>query len=713
VPPESNVGLRLLILGKDGVVAGIREITTATANLNREIAAGAKASKTAAAGYAEQGAGLEALQAKMGAYETQLGTVNAETDALARLGKVAFLGLAAAGAVWTVESIKWAQNYQTELVRLRTQAGLTATAMNQVGTAAMRNAAALGTTPTAYLQAAYHPASTGMSTRQIISITNYAAMASAMSGAPLEDTTNAVTATMKAYGYKGSGERTTALLNAVVGAGNMRFADLNSALSSGIASTAKTFGVSLPSVGGALARLTDIGTPAAQAGTRLRMALALLGGPSSQSDKFLAAAGLDTSQRTAAQSSMASALVKAGLTTTQLSGALRDNSGSGGIYNALELLHSHLQGLSPEAQSALISRAFGGGRMGTSIMQLYGNLPALQQKSGQINRNSTDKKFMSDWAQTTQTLNFQLHRLGGELETIGTAFGKDVLPGVTEGIKLFTDFLTVVGKNKALVIGLGTAVTAVLVPAIGLYLQRALLSSSGSIMSVLRAYRRLILGQSAEEVALGRMDASLVANDAALRTNAGALYGDEAAGTGVGGAKGLKALLGGVAGKAGLGALTASIVAPLLNQYAGPQLKKALGGRGKTDAMDALTGAMLGMYFGPEGAAVGAGLGALYGERGHLGSDLKNLRHGVASGFDYDRHQFAHIGADVRHDAAHWLDDINPFGGGGGGGGGGSSTPRPVTLPQGVIRNQVQVFIDGRQVAAAVQRNLKKTAFRK
>jgi hypothetical protein len=37
VPPESNVGLRLLILGKDGVVAGIREITTATANLNREI----------------------------------------------------------------------------------------------------------------------------------------------------------------------------------------------------------------------------------------------------------------------------------------------------------------------------------------------------------------------------------------------------------------------------------------------------------------------------------------------------------------------------------------------------------------------------------------------------------------------------------------------------------------------------------------------------
>ena len=59
--------------------------------------------------------GLEALQLKMAAYETQLGTVRAEQDSLVRGSGNCFFGLAAAGAVWTFESIKWAQSYQTAL----------------------------------------------------------------------------------------------------------------------------------------------------------------------------------------------------------------------------------------------------------------------------------------------------------------------------------------------------------------------------------------------------------------------------------------------------------------------------------------------------------------------------------------------------------------------------------------------------------------------
>lgn len=657
---ESNVGARLFLIGKDGVLAGLREITAQTARLNAEIASGAKASKTAAAGYAEQEAGLASLGKKMDVYQAQLMRTTAETDALAKVGKVAFYTLAAAGAAWTYESIKWAQNYQTALVQLRTQAGLTATAMNAIGTAAMRNAASLGISPTAYVQAAYHPASTGFSTAQTISITNYGAKLAAIGGASVEDTTNALTGVTKAYGFgTGQTQHTAALLNAIVGAGNMHYGDLNAALASGIGTTAHTFGVSLFSAGGALARLTDLGTPAAQAGTRLRMALALLGGPSQESDKLLAAAGLDTSQRTAAQSAMASALVQAGLTTTQLSGALRDNSGKGGIYNALELLHSHLQGLSPEAQSALLSRAFGGGRMGTSIMQLYGNLPALGAKSNQIQRNATDKKFMSDWAQTTQTLNFQLHRLGAELETLGTDFGKDVLPTVTKGISLFTDFLTVIGKNKALVIGLGTAVTAILVPAIGLYLQRALFSSRGAIMSVLRAYQRLILGQSAEDASLARMDGALATNDAALRANARAIKAD--AGTGVAGGAGRVA--------AGTGAGIFADVAGLgLTAYGTfRDIPAFLHGKKPFDPLHVTRYAK---------ASV--------------------LNHGLATGYDYDRHQVAHL-ADVAKGAIEDLFD------------GGNAPPPP--RARAVLH--ANLYIDGKHVTAAVKQNVKKTAARK
>lgn len=691
---ESNVGARLLLIGKDGVLAGIREITAATAQLNAEIARGAEASRVAAGGYAEQGAGLEALQAKMTAYEAQLGAVNAETDALARVGKVAFYTMAAAGAAWTYESIKWAQNYQTELVRLRTQAGLTARAMNQVGAAAMKNAAALGTTPTAYLQAAYHPASTGMSTRQVISITNYAAMASAMSGAPLEATTNALTGVMKAYGYKGSGEHTTALLNAIVGAGNMRYSDLNAALGSGIASVAKTYGVSLTSMGGALARLTDVGTPPAQAGTHLRMALALLGAPTAISAKLLTAAGMGTSQATAASSGMAAALVAAGLKTTQVSAALRNNSGAGGIYNALALLHSHLSGLSPEVQGAMISRAFGGGRMGTAIMQLYSNLPQLAFKSHQIGGNATNQRFMSDWSKTTGTLTFQLHRLGGELETLGTKFGNTILPVVTEGVKVFGDFLDIIGKNKALIILLGGAITAVLVPAIGVYLKRALLSSQGSIMAVLRAYQRLIFGQSEEDAALVREDKALSVNDAALQANAGAQEADNVAHKG------------GIVPVGGRGVRkpsTPSTPTPVAGT-GGSGFLAALGLAGAAYVTAHQTHAMA------QHKPVWDPFGITKYFRAseitrHWDSAVGwNPHHNYWQNTEHIGHNLTHDFASVRHETAHLFDDI--FGGGGGG------QPQAHTLPRGVIRNQVYVYIDGKQIKDAVVKYTRSQAAR-
>ncbi len=694
---DSNVGARVFIIGKDAVVAGIREITAAQARLNETIAAGAKSSKLMAAGSAEQMAGLEGLQTRMAIYEKQLAGVNAETDALARVGKVAFLGLAAAGAAWTVESIRWATSYQSALVQLRTQAGLTVSAMNQIGAAAMRNAAALGISPTAYLQAAYHPASTGFGVGETVAITNYGAKLAAIGNAPVEDTVNALTGVTKAYGF-GTNQvpHTAALLNAIVGAGNMHWSDLNAALASGVASTAKTFGVSLSSAGGALARLTDLGTPAAQAGTRLRMALALLGGPSKESDKILAAAGLDTTQATAAQGAMASALVQAGLTTTQLSAALRNNSGGGGIYNALELLQRSLNagGVSPEAQGALLSRAFGGGRMGTSIMQLYGNLPALAAKSGQIDRGATSKRFMDDWSRTTQTLTFQLHRLGAELETIGTQFGTAVLPWVTKGVEGFTDFFNILDHNKALTIALGTAVTAVLVPAIGLYLYRSLLSTGGAIRSVISAYSRLILGQTAEQAAMERTNAILVTQTAETNTLAGAdqrlaLASDEVSvsqGGRVGGLAGLGRGVGGkVLGAAGLAA-AGYLGGQMIRGNAGSTLSSNQSNSQKIRSVlgdmaeGAGAGAAIGSVIPGVGTAIGAGVGA------------------AAGGIYAERHQIAHAATSA------W-DDIF---------GGGSSQPTfHTSTPRAKLHVVAHVQIDGKDVTAATVKTVKKTAARR
>lgn len=685
---ESNVGARLLLIGKDGVLAGLREITTATANLNREIASGATSSKVAAGGYGEQAVGLEALQTRMALYQDQLGTVSAETDALAKVGRVAFLSLAAAGVAWTAESIKWATNYQTALTQLRTQAGLTVTAMNAIGAAAMRNAASLGISPTAYVQAAYHPASTGFSTNESIAITTQGARLAAIGGANPEDTVNSLTSTMKAYGFgTGQTEHTAALLNAIVGSGNMHWSDLNSALSSGIMSTAKTFGVGLPSVGGALARLTDLGTPAAQAGTRLRMALALLGAPTQESDKLLTAAGMDTTQATAASSAMASALVAAGLTTTQLSGALRDNKGAGGIYNALELLHKNLGHLSPETQSALISRAFGGGRMGTSIMQLYGNLPALQAKSGQIDKGSTNKRYMEDWSATTKTLTFQLHQLGAELETLGTQFGTAVLPWVTKGISGFTGLLKVIDQNKVLAFGLAGVITATLVPAIGLYLYRAMFSAGGAIRSVIGGYQRLIFGQTEEQVALARTNGILAEQTGLTNGLAGAdtrLAGASEE-TALGRSGGLAGLGGGIGGKlltAGALAGGGIIAGSLIRGSAGAtlsskettanQIRTVLGDMGEGAGIGAAVGSFIPGVGTLVGAGVGAAAGGIYGERHQIG-------HALSSGWD----------------------DVF---------GGGSSSPAPARTRAHLVAH---VYIDGKEVTKAVTKNVKSSAARR
>jgi hypothetical protein len=286
---------------------------------------------------------------------------------------------------------------------------------------------------------------------------------------------------------------------------------------------------------------------------------------------------------------------------------------------------------------------------------------------------------MSDWAQTTQTLNFQLHRIGAELETIGTNFGKDVLPAVTEGVKLFTDFLTVIGKNKALLIGLGSVITAILVPAIGLYLKGALLSSSGAIMGVLRAYQRLIFGQSEEQVALARMDGSLSVNDAALRANAGALTSDDAAAMRTGGLAGAGGGLGGkflgAAGLAGAGLLASSLIPGryTLNSKASATsqtesiLKSTLAGAG--------IGAGIGSFFGPEGTLIGGGIGG-------------------ASGAIYsERSQIASVGRGA------W-DDL--FGGG-----------SPAPPPRSRLNVHAHLYVDGKQMTTTVKQNVKKAAARR
>ena len=287
---------------------------------------------------------------------------------------------------------------------------------------------------------------------------------------------------------------------------------------------------------------------------------------------------------------------------------------------------------------------------------------------------------MQDWAAETATLDFQLKRLGATLETIGTQFGKDVLPVVTEGVKLFTDFLGAISKNKAEIVALGGVITAILVPAIGLYLKGALLSSSGAIMSVLRAYQRLIFGQTEEQVALGRMDASLGVNDAALQANAGALTSDSAAATRTGGLAGIGGGTMGVLGRLGLGALGGYMAGQIIRGNAGSSLstRQTNTANVRTLLGDVGEGAILGGTVGSVIPGVGTLLG---GALGGLGGAI------------YGGH------TQITGALTHGWDDLF----------GGSPAPPPRTRAHIVAH----VSIDGKDVTATVKQNVKRTAARK
>jgi len=284
VAAEGQVGARLTLIGKAAFLGGMKEATAAVTRANAEMAASTKASTDSQLkGYATLAEAQAAYRAKFAQGAA------ADTAALASVGKKALIAYGAVAAVVSIESLKVASNFQMLTTRLHTQAGVSVRAMNRVATAARNMSSALGTTPEAFVNAAYHPLSTGLGAGRSISITANAAKLSAMSGSNLDDTTNSVTSAVKIFG--GSPTRAAAVLNAIVGSGNMKFPDLNAAIATGFLATGKTFGIGLKSSGAALAYMTDRGVPAAQAATHLRMTEALLGAPTQEAERFLGAAG--------------------------------------------------------------------------------------------------------------------------------------------------------------------------------------------------------------------------------------------------------------------------------------------------------------------------------------------------------------------------------------------------------------------------------------
>ena len=277
----------------------------------------------------------------------------------ASMSKYITLPVVAVGAASTVMAAK----FESSMKLIETQAGGSAKDVEYLSQKVLE----LGTKgqhgPQELSAALYHLKSVGMGNKVAMDALTQSERLASVGHADLEATTNAVAGAYKS-GIKGAQNfgQTVGTLNAIIGAGNLRMEDLNSALGTGFLVTAQTFGISLTSIGAALSMMTSRGIPATRAATALKMTLSGIAAPSAVAEK---------------------AFGKLGLKSKDLATAMREK----GLGAALDMIQEKLKGMSKTDQSIQLTKMFGA-KSSQAILTLLGNLKDYDRTVKQVAKNS-------------------------------------------------------------------------------------------------------------------------------------------------------------------------------------------------------------------------------------------------------------------------------------------------------------------------------------
>lgn len=384
--------------------------------------------------------------------EARMGELTSSGSAMFdKIGKAAVVGTAAIG----VASIKMASDFETQMTRLYTAAGAPKAAVQGAYGEVLKMGDAVGESGTAMAEALYHPVSAGLDLQTSLQAVKFSAQEAQISGASLDDTTYALSSVMKAFNQNASqAHDTMALLNAIVGQGDMKFQDFNQSVSNW-APTAAQMGISVQSMGAALAYLTDRGNSAQEAATRVTMGLTMMAYPSQKAATMLDGLGVATSDVSASSQAFTSVMQKTGITQNQLA---QDLQRPDGIYVALNHLKTALSnaGVSATEADSIMSHIFGGGRSDKAILSLMQNLDGLKTKFNDI--GTASGQFDQAWSDTQQTFSFKMKKLGAEIENVGIAIGIKLIPAVEKAVGWFAQHKAAT-EALALVIGAVLAVS--------------------------------------------------------------------------------------------------------------------------------------------------------------------------------------------------------------------------------------------------------------
>lgn len=322
------------------------------------------------------------------------------------MGKV---GLAVGGVLLGVgvEATKMASNFQSEMEKLVTQAGVSQGKMEVLKSGVLDLAGKVGFSPDSLAESLYHVASnmqsTGASSKQMMDVLTIAAQGAKVGGADLVDVTNALTAAVVS-GIPGveNYSKAMGILNATVGTGDMTMQNLADAFGTGAVAVVKGFGLNITDVGAALAVFGDNNIRGAAAGTQLRMTVQGLAAPTAAGAKVLERMGLSAN-------------------------SLAKDMQSGGLLKALEDLKEHMTaaGITADQQGQIITEIFGK-KSGTGINILSDQLDRLKGKYEELGKGASG--FGDAWAKTQQTVKQQWDELKASLDAIMIRIGSALLP---------------------------------------------------------------------------------------------------------------------------------------------------------------------------------------------------------------------------------------------------------------------------------------------
>lgn len=364
---------------------------------------------------------------------------------------VAALAAAAGLVAWGVTG---SDTFNQKMTLIRTQANDTTDDLGTMSQAVLNMAGAVGQTPDALADALYHITSAGFTGAQALDLLKSSADLADVGQSNLTDTTNGLIAMLRSGvpDVKNS-TQAVAMLNAIVGSGNMTMDDLVGSLSK-FMPVAGTFGVSAQSMGAALDTLTDQGYGSSQAATALRMTIAMMAAPTAASAGILKDLGLTATQTGSMTAALTEALAKSGVTQTQLASDMKQPDG---LAVALTDLKTHMEdaGVSSQEQADIIARAFGGGKTGAAILDLYNNIGTVQQKF--IDIGGAVDNFGSDLQTQMGTSSQHILDFQGTVDAMRIDLGDIFAPMADSAVKAFQGTLMVYGpeaiswvKNDAL-----------------------------------------------------------------------------------------------------------------------------------------------------------------------------------------------------------------------------------------------------------------------